>query len=47
MEIKNMAAVERAGTSSGLKEQYEKQEKFVARDFIFSPQKQKGGSAER
>ena len=38
MDIKNMAAIESTGTSSEIKEQYEKYEKFVRRRFfIFSP----------
>ena len=51
MDIKNMAAVESTGTSSEIKEQYEKHEKYVARDFFyFLPlhlQNLKGGSVER
>ena len=57
MEVENMIAVESIGTSSVIKEQYEKHEKFVAREFLFFSllrkengrkyEKQKGGSAER
>ena len=36
MDIKNMAALESTGTSGGLKEHYEKQEKFVGHFFFFS-----------
>jgi hypothetical protein len=44
-----MVAIENTGTSSEIKEQYEKNEKFVGRDFFLLPhlQKLKGGGAER
>ena len=45
-----MAAVESTGTSSEIKEQNEKREKFVGMEFFFllpHLQKLKGGSAER
>jgi len=35
MDIKDMAVVESTGTSSRIKEQNEKHEKFVGRDFLF------------
>ena len=41
MENKNMAAVERIGTSSEIKEQYEKHEKFVRGVFYFPLKKEK------
>ena len=50
MDIKNMAAVESTRTSSVLKKQNEKHEKFLGGFFYFLPfhlQKLKGGSAER
>ena len=36
MEAENMAAVESIGTRSRIKEQYEKHEKFVRREFFIS-----------
>ena len=35
MDIKDMAVVENTGTGSRIKEQNEKNEKFVGRDFLF------------
>ena len=49
METENMIAVETTGMSSEIKEQNEKHEKFVAREFLFFSlmKKEKGRKYEK
>ena len=48
METENMIVVETTGTSSEVKKQYEKHEKFLGGFFLFSlPKKEKGRKYEK